>query len=144
MTESVVSARHVAAPVERVWRVWTEGERFARWLAPTPETKVRVLAFDPRPGGEWRVEMVEPDGARWTGGGRFVEVEPRRRLAMTWAWAHRPDESLVEAEFAPAGSGTQVVVTHSRLRTRTERDENDAGWKAARDALAAAAALTPA
>jgi uncharacterized protein YndB with AHSA1/START domain len=135
--DAVVIAREIDAPVERVWRVWTEGALFAAWIAPTEGTRARAPVFDARPGGAWAVELVEPSGATWRGRGRFVEVERHARLVFTWGWDHRPEESLVTVEFRALGARTQVVLTHARLATEAERRENGQGWIECLDRLAA-------
>jgi uncharacterized protein YndB with AHSA1/START domain len=70
--------------------------------------------FDPRPGGEYRVKVVNE-----TAVGEFVEVEPPRRLVFTWGWdpgmvvGVPPGSSTVEIDLAPEGDGTVVRFRHS-------------------------------
>jgi uncharacterized protein YndB with AHSA1/START domain len=73
------------APRERVWREWTEPERFADWFGGAEsEVPVASVEMDVRPGGTWRLTMFAEPGRReihWYGEYREV-VEPER-LAFT-------------------------------------------------------------
>ena len=69
------------APRERVWREWTEPERFADWFGGAEsEVPVSTVSMDVRPGGAWRATMFAGPGRReiqWKGEYREV-VEPER------------------------------------------------------------------
>lgn len=49
--------RTFAAPVETVWRCWTDPALFARWYKPQPNCDSEVLVHDLRPGGILRYSM---------------------------------------------------------------------------------------
>jgi uncharacterized protein YndB with AHSA1/START domain len=80
------------APRERVWREWTEPERFADWFGGSEsEVPVSSTSMDVRPGGTWRATMFAGRDRReiqWTGEYREV-VEPER-LVLTIS--DQPDE----------------------------------------------------
>jgi uncharacterized protein YndB with AHSA1/START domain len=69
------------APRERVWREWTEPERFADWFGGAEsEVPLSTVSMDVRPGGWWRLTMYAEPGRReirWKGEYREV-VEPER------------------------------------------------------------------
>jgi uncharacterized protein YndB with AHSA1/START domain len=69
------------APRERLWREWTEPERFADWYGgPECEVPLSTVSMDVRPGGAWRCTMFAPPDRReirWKGEYREV-VEPER------------------------------------------------------------------
>jgi len=73
------------APRERVWREWTEPERFADWFGGRDaDVPLRTVAMDVRPGGAWRATMFagpERREIRWEGA--YHEVEPPDRLVFT-------------------------------------------------------------
>lgn len=46
-------SRSFAAPRQRVWDAWTDPVQLAAWFGPKGTTG-SILAFDLRPGGEWR------------------------------------------------------------------------------------------
>jgi len=55
--------REFDAPVEKVWRAWTEKELLDQWWAPRP-WKAVTLSMDFSNGGTWLYYMEGPDGSR--------------------------------------------------------------------------------
>jgi uncharacterized protein YndB with AHSA1/START domain len=84
------------APRERVWKEWTEPERFADWFGgPESEVPVSSVTMDVREGGAWRATMIAGPRRReihWTG--TYREVIPPERLVFTIN--DRPDEDPYE------------------------------------------------
>lgn len=78
--DEFVLERVFAAPLETVWRAWTEPELLARWYKPNPMCETAVLQHDLRPGGVLRYEMRFGPGQshyeRW----EFDAIEPPSRL----------------------------------------------------------------
>jgi uncharacterized protein YndB with AHSA1/START domain len=59
--------RKFDAPVEQVWKAWTDSQILDEWWAPHP-FKTRTRSMDFRPGGKWLYAMEGPDGERhWCG-----------------------------------------------------------------------------
>src|ERR671919_304751 len=83
------------APRERVWKEWTEPERFADWFGGSQsEVPLSSVSMDVRPGGWWRLTM-HPDGGgeiHWEGTYREV-VEPER---LVFTVTDRPGEEARE------------------------------------------------
>jgi len=55
--------REFKAPVEKVWRAWTEAELLDKWWAPRPWNAV-TKKMDFKPGGQWLYAMVGPEGEK--------------------------------------------------------------------------------
>jgi uncharacterized protein YndB with AHSA1/START domain len=55
--------REFEAPVEQVWKAWTESELLDQWWAPKP-WKANTVSMDFRAGGRWFYYMQGPDGTR--------------------------------------------------------------------------------
>ena len=59
--KKITVVREFDAPVEAVWKAWTQKELLDQWWAPKPyKAKTRTLDF--REGGQWIYAMVGPDG----------------------------------------------------------------------------------
>jgi uncharacterized protein YndB with AHSA1/START domain len=73
------------APRERVWKEWTEPERFADWFGgPQSEVPLSTVSMDVSPGGAWRLTMYAGPGRReihWWG--EYREVFEPERLVFT-------------------------------------------------------------
>ena len=70
--EGFTITRIFEAPRERVWREWTEPERFADWFGgPDGEVPPSTVSMDVRVGGLWKATMYYgPDRrvSHWDGG----------------------------------------------------------------------------
>ena len=125
----------IAAPVERVWAVLTEGEHVGRWFSDAG------AEIDLQPGGEMVLRWAE----HGIGRARVVDVEPPRRFSYRWAairehWGEEPDDrnsTLVEFTLAPEGDGTRLRVIESGFEALEGTDEqrrrafegNTEGWE---------------
>jgi uncharacterized protein YndB with AHSA1/START domain len=119
------------APRERVWKEWTEPERFADWFGGTEcEVPLSTIAMDVRPGGAWKATMfVGPDRheIRWKG--EYREVDPPERLVFTIS--DRPDDKyeLVSVVLTELGDGRTEMLFQQRGHmgpAQYERAEH--GW----------------
>lgn len=130
---SLTLKRHYKAPITRVFAAWTEPETLKRWFAPNPSMDMRVVSLDVRPGGSYRIEMVDPSGEIYDISGVYSAVEPPERLQFSWAWQSTPDrKSEVEVRLADDGNGgTHLTLTHSRFFDEAARDRHQEGWAAA-------------
>lgn len=76
-----VLSRLFDAPLDRVYRAWTEPERLAAWFGPKGfETVTAKLDF--RPGGTYLYAIRSPDGKVLWGKWAFREIVPRERLVF--------------------------------------------------------------
>ena len=98
MAESsgITITRVFDAPRERVWKEWTEPERFADWFGGTEsEVPLQTVSMDVRPGGSWGLTMFADPGRReirWKEEYREV-VEPER---LVFTLSDQPGEEAYE------------------------------------------------
>jgi uncharacterized protein YndB with AHSA1/START domain len=75
----LIITRVIDAPVERVWKAWTDPDQVMRWWGPTGFT-APVASMEVREGGTSLVAMRSPEGQdlynTWTG-----SVASGRRVA---------------------------------------------------------------
>jgi len=128
------------APRERVWREWTEPERFAEWFGGAEaDVPLDTVAMDVRPGGTWRATMFSGPRRReirWKG--EFVEVDPPERLVLTFS--DQPDDApheLVIVVLRDLGDGrTEMILEqHGQLPPDVYAAARN-GWGAFFDAMA--------
>lgn len=118
--------RIISAPVDEVFRAFTEPQLMVQWFAPfdgVPTTAHVNLNV----GGEYRICM----GSR-TAQGRYLEISPPYKLVFTWTWQEEaiPTETIVAVDFRPCKEGTRLVLTHERLPTEVSCMGFEAGWTA--------------
>jgi uncharacterized protein YndB with AHSA1/START domain len=135
------------APRERVWREWTEGERFADWFGgPDAEIPLSTVSMDARPGGAWRATMFagpERREIRWKGEFREV-VEPER---LVFTFSDRPGEEayeLVTVVLTDLGDGRTEMRFEQRGNLSLEQYRAaESGWGVFFDLLAERLATLP-
>lgn len=115
-----VQTRIEARP-EVVFAYFTDPDKYRRWMGTEAQ-------LDPRPGGLYRVNVNGRSFAR----GHYVQVEPPRRLVLTWGWEDDqslpPGSSTVEIELIEDGTGTIVRIRHSGLPNEASRSQHEQGW----------------
>jgi len=119
---SVERETAIAATPATVWRLLTDPRRATTWMG------VRA-SFDPRPGGTYRVEVIP--GA--IASGVFVDVDPPRRLVITWGWeggrgSVPAGSTTVIFELIPRGGGTVLRLVHRDLPTVEATATHSQGW----------------
>lgn len=70
---------HLDAPVDRVWRIWSDPRQLERWWGP-PTHPATVLEHDLTPGGTVTYLMTGPEGDQRGGWWRIRAVDPPRYL----------------------------------------------------------------
>lgn len=128
-------SRHFDAPRDRIWAAWTNVEQLQQWFGPKGWNN-GLLAFDFRPGGEWRGRMETPDGAVMFSKFVFREIEAPSHLSWIHGFADEdgnrarapfapqfPLELLTNVRFAEEGKGTRVDLSWEPIdATREEQD----------------------
>jgi uncharacterized protein YndB with AHSA1/START domain len=110
---------HVETQPERVFEYFTRPDAVVRWMGD-------YAVLDPRPGGEFTLDI---NGVPVRG--RYLEVEPPRRLVISWGHAGSerlpPGSSTVEVTFTPSDGGTTVSIVHRDLPDE-EAQQHALGW----------------
>jgi uncharacterized protein YndB with AHSA1/START domain len=150
--DAVVIERILDAPVDLVWRMWTESEHFAAWYGPDGAT-IPVAKMDVRVGGTRLVcmEMQTPDGSmRMWFTGEYREVVENERLVYTECMSDEhgsvlspselgmpdahPTATEVAVELADVDGRTKMVMTHTGIPADSP---GAVGWTMAFDKLIA-------
>jgi uncharacterized protein YndB with AHSA1/START domain len=123
-TETAVRREiQIDAHPETVWEFLVQPEKATRWMG-------EAASLDPRPGGEYRVEVIPGQVAA----GEFVEVDPPHRLVWTWGWTPESQSAVaegstrIEVELEPDGDGTLLRFTHSGLPDADATQKHAHGW----------------
>jgi uncharacterized protein YndB with AHSA1/START domain len=150
--DAVVLERTFNAPVDVVWRMWTDPRHFAAWYGP-PGAAVTVSEMDVRVGGRRLVRMAvdTPAGPRemWFVG-EFREVVANQLLVYTDAMSDEhgsvatpgqtgrphghPTTTEVRVELEAIDGATRMVMTHAGIPADSP---GAVGWMTAFDKLEA-------
>lgn len=131
--------RVVKAPVELVYRGWTEPEQMSKWFGCTKTQSVKVTN-DLRVGGEYRVNVSCNDGEQVCMSGVYQKIEPNRRLVYTWnntSSEYPAKDTLVSVQFIAQGDKTEIRLTHSNLNDANCLHGHTLGWTASLDRFTA-------
>jgi uncharacterized protein YndB with AHSA1/START domain len=112
--------RALDAPVERVWRAYTEPQLLAQWWGRGNELK--VVRFEFERGGHWRLEE-HAHGEVHGFEGRYGDIEPMKRIRQTFEWDGMPTHVALDTiEFIDQGDGTTLMRGMSLFMTAADRD----------------------
>ena len=150
-TETVRITRVFNAPLETVWRAWTEEAHFRKWWGPTDYT-CPDAKLDVRVGGTSLMSMQNKDGKKIWSTATYTEVVPRERLVYTDSFAdtdgkkidpaeagmpgYWPDDLIVTVTFEEDAGATRMNLTHSGFPKQVVAQCTQ-GWHESLDKLAA-------
>jgi uncharacterized protein YndB with AHSA1/START domain len=131
LREGITLSRVFDASRERVWKEWTEPERFADWFGGTDgEVPLSSVSMDVRPGGSWRLTMFagpDRDEIRWKGAYREV-VEPER---LVFTVSDQPGDvyELITVVLTDLGDGrTEMLFRQDGRMSPEEYERAGQGW----------------
>jgi uncharacterized protein YndB with AHSA1/START domain len=120
------------APRGRVWKEWTEPERFADWFGGSEsEVPLSSVSMDVTPGGSWRLTMLAgPERREIHWQGEYREVVQPERLVFTIS--DQPEEDayeLIVVVLTDLGDGRTEMLFEQRGHMSAEQYEGAGkGW----------------
>jgi uncharacterized protein YndB with AHSA1/START domain len=94
-----VISRTFNAPLDRVWKAWTEPEQMAEWWGPKG-FKAEVKKFDLKPDGIFHYRLVSPQGQEIWGKFLFREIVAEKRLVFLSGFSDE-NEGMTHHPMAP-------------------------------------------
>jgi uncharacterized protein YndB with AHSA1/START domain len=118
----------VHAPVEKVWKCWTEPEHITKWNSASEDWHTPFAENDLRVGGKFNSRMEAKDGSfGFDFGGTYDEVKLYEVISYTIA-----DGRKVKITFAGQENETKITETFEAESTNpVEMQQN--GWQAILD-----------
>lgn len=156
-TKTLIIERIFDAPVEQVWKAWTDPEEIKKWWGPK-EWTAPVVKSDFRVGGSilmcmrGAMEQGGPLTDNWSGG-VYKEIVPMQKVVATDYFTDAegnkidpkeigmpgewPDEMIVTATFEDEGDGrTKLTLVHEGHPAEMA-DMAEAGWNESLDKMEA-------
>jgi uncharacterized protein YndB with AHSA1/START domain len=128
--ETLTIERELPAPPAAVFQAFTDAEALMRWLKPFATEPV-AAAVDFQSGNWFRVELAGRRG-RWTIAGKFLEVEPPRRLRFSWESPVTYDRpTIVTLDIIGLGADvtrSRLALVHERLAGALAVERHEAFW----------------
>jgi uncharacterized protein YndB with AHSA1/START domain len=112
--KSIVVSREFNAPVENVWRAYTEAELLDQWWGPAPwRAETKTMKFEP--GGYWIYAMVGPENQKHWSRMNYVAIDHLKSFDYEDAFTdeegnfnHDLPVSAGRASFTKTANGTKV------------------------------------
>lgn len=147
--KQVLVSRSFNAPVELLWKAWTEPDQFIRWYGPKSFT-TPTCEIDLKVGGRHLWSMQSPDGRRMYYTGVYKEIVPMKRLVFTDSLSDAegnvlPPSAMGMPEGSPESMDVTVTFEHEDGKTTVTvshvgfgegGDYAAAGWEQAFEKLA--------
>jgi uncharacterized protein YndB with AHSA1/START domain len=153
--KELVITRLFDAPLEKVWKAWTDVETFKKWWGPKGFTAPDVT-LDVKVGGKYHASMLGPDDTKVWSGGVYKEVIPHQRLVVTDYFSNEkgdklrpakfgmnpdfPEESDVTVTFEDEDGKTRLTVTYAPQSAAAfeamKQSGMEQGWNQSLDKLA--------
>ena len=139
------------APRERVWKYWTESDRFICWWGPKDFT-APYTNMDLRVGGKYLFCMRSPEGKDYWGTGIYKEISEPNRIFFTDSFADEHGNVVpasfygmvtdmplvldVEITFEDFEGKTRMTLQHCGMPDENMREMTKASWIESFDKLA--------
>ena len=112
--KSILVSRTFSAPLEKVWRAYTESEILEQWWAPKPwKAETKTMQFSV--GGHWLYAMLGPENEKHWGRMDYTAITPHLSFEIKDSFCDHEgnvNSSLPVATgtivFTPTASGTLV------------------------------------
>jgi uncharacterized protein YndB with AHSA1/START domain len=132
---AIVIEREFDAPLDLVWRAWTEPELIARWFGPEGFS-TRVDKQELRVGGEAVYVMIGPDGTEYPSVGIYREIVPKQRIVSTDDFGEEyrgsstqdlPAGMVMTTTFEALGDRTKVTISVAHPTEEEKRKHEEMG-----------------
>ena len=87
--------REFNAPIEKVWRAWTEPELIEKWIAPKPWT-AKTKTSDFTVGGVFLYAMISPEGQKHWVHAEFTAIEYGIAIEQTGSFCDADGNPVVD------------------------------------------------
>lgn len=108
--------REFAAPIDLVWKAWTEDEILDQWWGPKP-WRAETKKMDFREGGCWLYAMVSPEGEKHWSKGNFISIKKEKYFSSKGGFSDEEGninpafpQNLWENNFIPADNTVKVDI----------------------------------
>ncbi len=125
--ETTVVVRKVfKADRDALFRAFSDPEIMRQWFFAGEDWSADVTS-EFKVGGQYRIDMREPDGTTYSHWGEYREIDVPQKIVFTW---NSPfvENTVVTVEFRKANGGAEVILTHEFLPDEEQREGHRSGW----------------
>jgi len=136
-TNSVKLHRVFAAPVQRVFKAFTDSDAMASWLPPYGFVG-KVQQMDVRIGGNYKMSFTNfTTGKVHSFGGEYLEIIPNERLKYTDQFndPNLPGQMITTIKFNKVLCGTEIFASQEGIPETIPVEMCYLGWQESLDKL---------
>lgn len=128
VTTSITVHNTTNAPVEKVWKYWSEPQHITKWCQASDDWHAPYADNDLREGGTFKTTMAAKDGSfSFDFGGVYDKVEDHKLIEYTMG-----DGRRVKVKFEADGDATHITETFDP-ESMNSLEMQKAGWQAILD-----------
>ena len=118
----IIMTRTFDAPLHLLWTVWTQPEHVSYWWGPREDN--RIVEYDVRTGGKWRIVSSMGDGSEVAFFGTYLEVVPQRLIRNTFVveGMFEEDDRFFEEHTFEERDGKVFYRSVSKLESFEQRE----------------------
>jgi len=147
---SLVITRLFDAPIDKVWKAWTDAEYAMKWWGPKGYTSPSAK-IDFKVGGKYLLCMRSPEGKDFYSTGIYKEIIPLQRIVSTDCFADEkgnivyasyygmgndfPLELLLSVSFENLDGKTKLTLMHEGIQSGDISEDMIKGWNESLDKL---------
>ncbi len=123
LDREIVLSRVINARRELVFSAWADSRHLPQWFGPAG-FKVETKSIDICVGGEWRFDMIAPNGKRWASRVQFRRIE-RPHLIEFYHGSdidNDPDMFRTTLTFDEQSDGKTIITLRQLHPTKARRD----------------------
>lgn len=143
--EPIVLTRCYEQSSKKLFEAFSRADAFEQWIAPSDAIITKVLQFEFKVGGKYRIQFILPDGNESYLGGDYLLIDKPGQIIFTWQWeepdVHSHIKSLVSVNISSKYGKTELKITHENLSTIDATERHTLGWKGAVERLTALSSL---
>jgi uncharacterized protein YndB with AHSA1/START domain len=137
MANSITLHRVFTAPVEKVFKAFTNADAIASWLPPNGFT-CKVHAMDVQIGGVYKMTFTNfGTGNGHSFGGEYLEIIPNEKLQYTDVFddPNLPGKIITTIVFKQVVCGTEILATQDGIPGEIPVEMCYLGWQESLDKL---------
>jgi uncharacterized protein YndB with AHSA1/START domain len=137
MANSITLHRVFTAPVERVFKAFTDADAIASWLPPNGFI-CKVHSMDVHLGGTYKMTFTNfTTGNGHTFGGEYLEIIHNEKLKYTDEFddPNLPGKMITSIVFKTVSCGTEIFVTQEGIPDKIPVEMCYLGWQESLDKL---------
>ena len=123
LDRKIVLSRVINAPRELVFSAWTDPRHLPQWFGPAG-FRVETKSMDIRVNGEWRFDMIAPDGKVYPNRMQFRRIERPHLIEIDHGADKDNDPGIFRTTitFDEQSDGKTVITLRQLHPTKAQRD----------------------